>query len=259
MTRTVLVAALLSAGLAIAACGLKRPGPDSWTADQLYAAAMEAHRAGRHGRAIEWLQLFLQRAPGDAREPEARYALAESYFARGEYQQAAEEFRRIATEFPNHPRAPAARFGLCRAYVRLSPRPERDPEYTQAAYDHCRAFADAFPDAPEAAQARSLAAEMRAKLARKWYLNAEFYARRRLYDAALLYYRKVVDDFSDTSLAPGALRAMVDIYTRLGYSDEARQARERLLRDYPNSPEAAALRAAAPPSMDAPRRSGWDL
>jgi outer membrane protein assembly factor BamD len=259
MTRASTIVALLVAATTLSSCGPKRPGPEAWSVDQLYAAAMDAYRLGRHARAIELFQLFFQRAPGDAREPEARYALGESHFARGDYLPAAEEFRRLVTEYPNHPRARAARFGLCRAYVRLSPRPERDPEYTQAAFEHCRAFADAYPDAPEATQARTLASEMRAKLARKWLLNAEFYARRRLYDAALLYYRKVVDDFADTSLAPTALRAMVDIYTRLGYNDEASQARERLLRDYPNSPEAAALRAASPPNGHAPGRSGRNL
>jgi outer membrane protein assembly factor BamD (BamD/ComL family) len=57
----------------------------------------------------------------------------------------------------------------------------------------------------------------------------------------VVYFEEVVTEYPDTTIAPGALEQLVETYSRLGYVEDAEDARERLLREYPQSPEAQAM------------------
>jgi outer membrane protein assembly factor BamD len=85
--------------------------------------------------------------------------------------------------------------------------------------------------------------ELRGRLAEKQYQNGFFYYRRGLYDASVVYFNDVLSSFPDTPAAPRALLRLVEVYGRLGYREEEAAARQRLLRDYAQSTEAASLAA----------------
>jgi outer membrane protein assembly factor BamD (BamD/ComL family) len=93
---------------------------------------------------------------------------------------------------------------------------------------------------------------MREKLAYKAYLNGMFYLRRQAYDAAIIYFNDAANGYPDTKWAPAALARVVEAYGRIGYRDEAEETRQRLLRDFPQSPEAQTLAAAPPPAAGRP-------
>ncbi|CAN5830914.1 hypothetical protein BH23GEM7_BH23GEM7_03320 [soil metagenome] len=235
---------LALAGLALlSGCGTRQPRLAQLGPDALYEQGMAAYEARRHARAIELLERFAQQHLGDERMPQARITLGRSYMARREYVTAASEFQRLVTDYPTHPLAPEARFGICESYVRLSPRPVLDQEYTLAAVTHCESVANLYPNTPQGEQARQYVAEGRSRLARKAYDNGMFYFRRRAFDAAVIYFTTVVEQYPDTTLAPAALLQLVETYTRIGYVEEATEARERLMREYPQSAEAQGLRA----------------
>jgi outer membrane protein assembly factor BamD len=234
---------LLLSLLLLGACGPRHVPPAQLTPDVQYQRGVEAFDAGRHARAIEFLQPFVLQNLGDPRMPDALFTLARSHVARREFVSAASEFQRLASEFPNHPHALPARLGTCEAYTRLSPRPQLDQEYTVAALIHCEAIVTTFPGTPEAEVARGRVAEMRHRLAMKAYETGMFYFRRRAFDASVIYFQRAVEEFPDTAVAPTALLRLHEAYTRIGYVEEAQEVRERLLRDYPESAEAQGLRA----------------
>ena len=103
----------------------------------------------------------------------------------------------------------------------------------------------AVADVLQGAQAAEYLQELRDKLAEKVYNSGRFYVRRQALDAAVVYFREVVDNFPQTRFAPMALESLVETYDRLGYVEEAEAQRERLLRDYPESPEAQEVAAQA--------------
>lgn len=228
--------------LLLAGCGSRQPRINQLGPDALYSGGIEAYEAGRYGRAIPLLERFAQEHLGDPRVPQARMTLGRAHLARREYVPAATEFQRLVTDFPSHPLAPEARFGICDAYTRLSPRPALDQEYTHAAIAHCESVASLYPGTPQAQQASGHVAELREKLARKVYENGLFYFRRRAYDAGVIYFQDVMEQFPSTSYAPAALLRLIESYDRIGYVEEAAEARERLLREYPQSLEAQGLR-----------------
>jgi outer membrane protein assembly factor BamD len=228
---------------ALPGCALFRT-PPPLTVESAYAQGMEAYNAGRWRRASELLGQFVPNATGDPRLKGALMALGRAHLEMREYVSATAQFLRVATEFPRDPEAQDARFGLCDAYHRLSPRPQLDPEYTNAAITYCESFASIYPGTPQAAQAQGWVTEMRGKLAEKAYQNGFFYFRRGLYDAAVVYFNEVLTSFPETSWPPAALARLVESYGRMGYREEEAAARARLLRDYPQSAEARNLAAA---------------
>ena len=239
--RRAALALLLAA--ALPGCAVFRT-PPPLTLESAYTQGMEAYNAKRYGRAVELLGQFVPSAAGDPRLKGALMALARAQLERRDYVSATAQFLRVATEFPRDPEAAEARFGLCDAYKRLSPRPQLDQEYTTAAITYCESYASIYPGTPQAEQARQWVADMRGKLAEKGYENGFFYFRRGLYDAAVVYFNDVVAQYPETRWAPAALLRLTEAYDRMGYREEHASTRQRLLREYPQSPEARNLAAA---------------
>lgn len=237
----------LLVGLALlAACATKQVNPATLTPDDLYQRATTAYTARSFTRAIPLLEAFVQQHGGDARAPEAQMMLAKAHYAKHDYITAAAEYQRLVEAYPNSPLNLEARFAICQSYLQLSPKPALDQEYTRAALGHCQSVATSFPGTPQAEQATKVVADLNEKLAKKMYDNAIFYFKRRAYDAAIVYFGQVLDTYPTTTLAPASLQKMVETYNILGYVEEAAQARDRLLKDYPESAEARALPPAAP-------------
>ena len=224
-------------------CGSRQPRLASLGPDPLFEGGIAAYEAENYGRAIQYLERFSEAHLGDPRVPRARLALGRARMARGDYLLAALDFQRLATDFPSDTLAPEARFGICEAYNRLSPKPVLDQEYTRAAIEHCESVANLYPGTPEAQQAGEQVAELRERLAEKAYENGLFYFKRRAFDAAVIYFEDVAEQYPATSYAPAALLKLMESYDRIGYVEEATEARERLLGQYPESPEAQGLRA----------------
>lgn len=231
------------AAAALGGCALFRT-PPPLTPETAYAQGMEAYQAGRWRRAAELLSQFVSGSSGDPRTKGALMALGRAHLESRDYVTAAADFLRVATEFPADPEAREARYGLCQAYHEMAPRPQLDPEYTTAAITYCESYASIYAGTPEAQQALQWVAELRGRLAEKQYQNGFFYFRRGLYDAAVVYFNDVLAGYPDTPAASASLLRLVEAYGRMGYREEEAAARQRLLRDYPRSPEAASLAAA---------------
>jgi outer membrane protein assembly factor BamD len=223
--------------LLVAACASSGPRFAAMTADDLLQyglARAEAHKWDEASRALEQ---FVFQFPTHARYQEARFRLGDVYFGKREYLTAASEYARLADDFPEGPLADDARFKVCDSYAHMSPRAPLDQEYTRTAIDHCQSLLAYYPESEFAATARTMVGELQNKLAEKIFLNGEFY-----------YYDDVLKSYPTSAAAPRALLRLYETYTRINYTEEAKAARERLLRDFPDSEEARRVKEAAAPA-----------
>lgn len=225
----------------VLACAGGQPSLSSFDADGLMERGMAAYREHHWTEAIRYLDRMVLEYPNSPRAEEARYYLADTYFGKKEYVSAAGRFTRLAEDYPRGEYADDARFKACESYHRLAPDPELDQEYTSAAIDHCDQLVLYFPDSEFAPRAQEIADAMRNRLARKVLLSGEYYVKRHAFDSAIIYFQLVLSDYARTDVAPQALLRLAETYDRIGYDEEAQQARDRLLKDYPESSQAKSL------------------
>lgn len=238
------VPAVLTLALLTVACG----GGDPYqglTADDLYRIAENELAEGSAGNAVEALER-LHVSFGDwPRLPEAGLLLARAHYENDDYLTARSEYRRFLDRFASNPLAPEASLGECRSLAALAPHPQRDQGYTEEAITVCGNVVVDYAGTPQAESADSLRATLRHTMAEKEYLNADHYFRRRQYDSAIIYFQFVVDLYPDTDLAARALLGLYRSNAAIGYQDLADAARDQLLQDYSDSPEAAEVRGSA--------------
>jgi outer membrane protein assembly factor BamD len=245
MKRQSLYGTGLLVALFASACASSGPRLAQMTADELFAYGRERAQAGKWRDAVSAFERFVYEHQTNPRYQEARYELSRSHFGAKEYITAATEYARLAMDFPAGPWADESRFGVCDSYYRLSPRVELDQEYTTAAIEHCEALLSYHPDSPLVPRAQEMILELRDKLATKWFNTAAYYERRGGEFSAIEYYRRTVDTYPTTSVAPRALLRLLRIYQELQYDDEAEATKQRLLKDYPASAEAKGLEKGA--------------
>jgi outer membrane protein assembly factor BamD len=211
--------------------------------NELFDLGVEAFEEEDWDEAREVFERMTSRFPGHGRISEARMFLARSYFHGGEYISAAAEFERFLDLHPSHGLAPEASLGICRSYVRLAPHPQRDQEYTQRARDTCRQTAQEFAGMNVAQEAEEHRARMVERLAQRTYQDARFYQRRNAHDSAILIFQDLVDSYPETEWASFGFLGLYRSYRAIGWTEEAEEARDRLLLLHPDSEAAEELRA----------------
>ena len=202
---------LALAVLVLAGCG---SGPTTFgSAQEAYDQGIAAMERERYTRAIEYLRAALDFGRTSELADDAQLALARSYAADGQYLLAGNEFTRFIEFYRTDPRVEQAAFERIQAYAELSPRFELDQTDTRQALSYIRIYLQQYPDSPNAPAAEALAAELREKLARKQYEAGRLYERREYYEAAVIAYRDVLNEYPASIYADdallGALRAQV--------------------------------------------------
>lgn len=190
--------------------------------------------------AIGLYDYFVIQHIGHPRVADARLRLGMAHMAKREYATAASNFQSFVNDFPFHELALQARFQTCEAYYLLSPKIPLDQEYTRSAILYCQSVGEYYPGTEEGRIAAERVQELTTKLATKVFDTGMHYVRRGAFDSAIVYLNEVANNYPQTAVAPAALSQLVDTYTRIGYVEDAAEARERLIREYPRSPEAVA-------------------
>ena len=211
--------------------------------ERIYEIADSAFQAGSYDDAIEALDRILISHGDWDRIPEARLMVGNAHFAKGDFLTARAEYQRFLDRYAGHAGSGDASLGICQSLAGLAPRPQRDQGYTQEAMGACRNVVVDFAGRQQAIDAAQISNELRLVLAEKEFENADFYFRRRMYDSAIKYYEFVVTLYSESEWAPRALLGIYYSNQAIGYEDLAEEAREQLLRDYPESESANLIRS----------------
>jgi outer membrane protein assembly factor BamD len=242
MMRSIRTAAAAAVLVMISACASSNASRLArLDADELFREGETALRAREWNDAIEALERFTLTFPTHPRNQEGRFLLGSAYMGKEEFITAANEFARLADDYPAGPWADDARFKVCEAYAELSPHPQLDQEYTKAAIEHCQSLITYYPDSEFVPRAQEILDRMIGKLAEKQYLAGEFYRKRGAIDSAILYYERMIEEYPTAPAVPKALLRLYEAYRRIGYAEEAEAARERLLREFPDSEQAREL------------------
>lgn len=203
---------LTFAALFVTSCrspNLIRPGD---TIEIAYEKAKNLYDDEKYNEAAQAFETVISIGRGTDVGQEAQYYLAESYFNSERYLVAASEYARYAQFHPNSPRREEVDFKEALSYYQLSPRYRLDQSHTRTAINSFRLFNSRYPNSERINEAGEYINELREKLARKEFTAASFYKRTNRYNAAAVYYDKVVDEYPETTWAEQSLVEQIEAY-----------------------------------------------
>jgi outer membrane protein assembly factor BamD len=195
-------------------CAGNKPQPD-WTASQYFQYAKEKFDGEDYYEASNEFTVIVLRYAGSTVADSAQLYLGDCHFNMEEYIIAAAEYEKLINYMGRSPLVPDAQFKLGESYFQLSPRPPLDQNYTEKAIRAFQNFIEDNPTNELKEKAEKRITECREKLAKKQYSNAENYRKMREYDAAIIYYSIVTDEYYDTALADDALIGKMKVHKEL--------------------------------------------
>ena len=196
-------ASVLGVSAVAAGCGSGNVAPAS--AQEAFDRGMDAYENRKYSRAIANLRMALDFGRTSPLAAEAQLTLARSYVGDRQYLLAGNEYTRFIEFYRTDERVPQAAYERIETYAKLSPAHDLDQTDTERAIDYIRLYLAQYPDAPQASEASTLLAELREKLALQRYNNGRLYQRRELYEAAVVYYESVLQDYPTSAYADDAL------------------------------------------------------
>lgn len=163
----------------------------------------------------------------------AQFYYAECHFNMKEYILSSSEYERLIKVYPNSEFVDDAKYKLGLSCFRLSPKYSLDQEYTMLAIRHFQEFLEDYHTSDLFPEVENYLLQARKKLAHKVYASAEIYRKMSYFDAANIYYNKVMEEYYDTEFAPKALYWIGEGQRRLGEYQAALRSFDEFLQRYP--------------------------
>jgi len=150
-------------------------------------------------KAIQVYSMVITNQPFTDAAAEAQYKVGLCHYARKEYVEAAFEYKRVIEDYSTSEWVDDARYGLAKCYYEGSLPPAYDQEPSQLAINAADEFVAQYPDDARAEEVKTIRTEMREKIAQQRLQTAQYYARRRNFEAARIYYTMLSEKFGETT------------------------------------------------------------
>lgn len=155
-------------------------------------------------RASEVYGMVIANEPFTPEAAQAQYKVGLCHYARKEYTEAAFEYRRVVEDYATSDYVDDASFGLAMCYYTASHPADYDQTNTQLAVRAIDEFDNRFATDARAKDLQGKRTEMREKLADSQLRTAAFYAKRREFLSARIYYEQIEKEYADTAAAAKA-------------------------------------------------------
>jgi len=157
------------------------------------------------GEGAELLIRVQERAPGSPLGEKASIALADYYFRSVQMVLATEAYDLFLINYPESELRQWALLRLIQASLARFKGPEFDGTGLIDAAERLRQYRDEFPAAAERVGVEALLVRVRESLARRDYASADWYDRTGEQVSAVLLYRRLIEEYSDTAAARNAV------------------------------------------------------
>ncbi|MGX5915163.1 outer membrane protein assembly factor BamD [Aliidiomarina sp. Khilg15.8] len=245
----VVLLAVTFATLALAGCSSspddERNSRQRGSAGEMYERAQSSIQSGNFGMAAEVLRNMDSRYPFGPYTNQVQLDLIYVYYQTNDQDRALTAIDRFLRLNPNHADTDYVRYMRGLVHLQLEDnlfqnlvgidRADRDPSYSEQAFDDFRQLLERHPESNYAADARARMVGIKSRLARHELVIGEYYMRRGAYMAAANRGRFVLENYSNTPEVERALELMVEAYSELGQDQLRADAQEVLNLNFPQS------------------------
>jgi outer membrane protein assembly factor BamD len=206
------------------------------TPETLYNNGVDALHTGRYKLAAGQFDAIQQNYPYSPWTSNAQLMEGYAFYLQNAYSDAVSQLDRFLQLHPTSKDAAYAYYLRALCYYEQIADIQRDQQGTIEAMAALQEVVTRFPDSAYARDARLKIDLCRDHLAGKEMLVGRYYEQQRYYEAAINRYQRVVQDFQTTNHTAEALSRLVEIYLKLGLTDQARKTAAVLGYNYPGSP-----------------------
>jgi outer membrane protein assembly factor BamD len=173
----------------------------SGDADAIYKSALAFYEKGEYLKAQTLLELIVGAYRGRQELEEVYFKYAFTYYYQESFVLAAYYFENFSNTFPNSARREESDYMAAFSYYQLSPSYRLDQEYSQKAIDAFQLFVNTWPQSERVEECNRLIDIMRQKLETKAYESALLYFNLRQYQSATRAFENLLKDFPETKNA----------------------------------------------------------
>lgn len=203
-------------------CGGDKPD-SNWTVEEYYRYAKDQFNDEDYYNAVNSFTVIVLRYAGSVYADSAQYYLATSHFKMDEFIIAAEEYKKLISDMYQSKLIPLAQLMLAESYYQMSPRSELDQEYTYKAIKEFQTFLEDYPTHEKREAAEKKIFELRERLARKHWQNAELYRKMHKYQSSIIYYDIVLNSYYDSDFAEQAQYGKALVYMEMKDIQKAKE------------------------------------
>jgi outer membrane protein assembly factor BamD len=203
------------------------------TVDEVYSFGVDEFKRGNYAYATKLFDIIKLQYPASKYADDAQYYLAEINFAKGEFILAAYNYNQVRRTFPNSDYTKICAYKAALSNLRMSPKQDRDQDYTKQAIRAFAEFQALYPNDSLAKESGLRIRELRNKLAEHDFNTAELYIK--LYDprAAIVYYDLVLSGHAESDYAEPALAGKIAMQLRIKKYVEAKESIRLYRQQYP--------------------------
>ena len=217
----------------LTSCGITQV-PDGANAKQTYEFAMKQFNDENYESAQLGFDRIKLQYPASIYADDAQFNLAEINYNKSQYILAAFNYNSLRRVYPQSEHAQESLFKTAMSYYKLSPKYDRDQEYTYKAIKAFSEFQAVYPNDSLYYEADKVMSELRNKLAYREFFTAELYRKIRSSKSSLVYYQSVIDDFADSDYFDDAIVGKIETLEFLGKYSEALRAIKKYNSLYPD-------------------------
>lgn len=166
-----------------------------------YQEGIKLYNNKKYSKALVLFDDLVQRFRGRAEAEDLYYYNAYTNYRLKDYLTARHQFMTFVNTYPNSPRAEECRFMAAYCYYLEAPVYSLDQSNTQKAIESLQLFINLYPESERAVEAATLITELRDRLERKSYENANLYLDIGDYQSAVIAFENSLRDYPDTKFA----------------------------------------------------------
>ncbi len=216
----------------ILSCGRQKIRSDIPVEERLNIA-LKMFEKGDYFDAKTQFRIITLSYSGNTIADKAQYYLAECHYFMKEYIISASEYERLIKVYPSSEYVDDAKYKLGLSYYEMSPKASLDQEYTLKAIKEFQEFLEDYYSSPLVSQVEEKLKETQNKLAKKTFDAADQYRKMSYYNAAVIYYTKVLENYYDSEYAPYAQFWLGECYRKLNNLTDAQDAFNMFIKKYP--------------------------
>ena len=162
-------------------------------------------------KAVEIFDHIVVQAPYGEFGDKAQFRLGQTQRKLGNYGEALKAFLKLVQEYKQSPLIEEARYNTAFCAKQLSLKPAYDQESTDQAIEWFQDFITSHPGSELLPEAQQSLLQLRGHKAESLFTVAEFYRRQKKWPSAAIYYRRIVEQYADTSWAGQAVARLTEL------------------------------------------------